>query len=61
MTEKRKKERKIEIQNFEYLENKKSFLDETKSIFHNHLRTVIDKKYEKVSTSFKVLIQMQFG
>ena len=47
MTEKRKKERKIEIQNFEYLENKESFLDETKSIFHNHLRTIIDKKYEK--------------
>ena len=61
MAEKRKKERKIEIPNFEYLENKKSFLDETKSIFHNYLRTIIDKKYEKSEHKFKVLIQMQFG
>ena len=26
------------IQKFEYLEKKKSFLDEIKSIFHNYLR-----------------------
>ena len=30
----REKEGKTEIQKFEYRENKKSFLDETKSIFH---------------------------
>ena len=29
----REKERKMEIQKFEYLENKKSFLDEIKNIF----------------------------
>ena len=29
------------MQNFEYLENEKSFLDETKSIFHNYLRATI--------------------
>ena len=26
---------KMEIQKFEYLENEKSFLDETKNIFHS--------------------------
>ena len=36
-----KKEGKTEIQKFEYLENKKSFLDEAKSIFHNYLRAII--------------------
>ena len=29
------KEWKTEIQKFEYLENEKSFLDETKNIFHS--------------------------
>ena len=29
------KEGKTEIQNFEYLENEKSFLDEMKNIFHS--------------------------
>ena len=29
----REKERKMEIQKFEYLENEKSFLDEIKNIF----------------------------
>ena len=29
------KEGKMEIQKSEYLENEKSFLDETKNIFHN--------------------------
>ena len=32
---KEKKEGKIEIQKFKYLENEKSFIDEIKSIFHN--------------------------
>ena len=36
-----KKERKTEIQKFEYFANEKSFLDEIKSIFRNYLRTVI--------------------
>ena len=35
-----KKERKMEVQKFEYLENKKSFLGEV-SIFRNYLRTII--------------------
>ena len=30
----REKEGKVEIKKFEYLENKKSFLDEIKNIFH---------------------------
>ena len=28
------------MEKFEYLENKKKFLDEIKSIFHNYLRTI---------------------
>ena len=39
MTDKEKDE-KTEIQNFEYLEIKDSFLDEIKSIFHNYLRNI---------------------
>ena len=35
------KKGKTEIQKFEYLENKKSFLDETKSFFHNYLKAAI--------------------
>ena len=31
----------MEIQNFEYLENEKSFLYETKTISHNYLRAII--------------------
>ena len=31
----REKERRTEIEKFEYLENVKSFLDEIKSIFHS--------------------------
>ena len=34
-------QRKSEIQKFEYLENKKNFLDEVKSIFHNYLKAII--------------------
>ena len=33
--------REIEIQKLEYLKNKKNFLDEIKSFFHNYLRTII--------------------
>ena len=33
--------RSSQIQQFEYLENEKSFLDEMKSIFHNYLRDII--------------------
>ena len=32
----RGKEGKTKIQNFEYLENEKSFLDEIKNIFYGH-------------------------
>ena len=35
------KERKVKIQKFEYLENKKSFLDEMKNIFHSFSRAII--------------------
>ena len=35
MAHKEKKERKMEIQKFEYLENEKGFLDEIKNIFHS--------------------------
>ena len=35
MAEREKKKGEPEIQKFEYLENKKRFLDEIKSIFHN--------------------------
>ena len=36
-----RKEGKTEIQKFEYLENEKSFLDETKNIFHSFGRAII--------------------
>ena len=36
-----KKGGKTAIQKFEYLENKKSFLDKIKTIFHNYLRAII--------------------
>ena len=35
MAEMEKKERKTNIQKFEYLEDEKSFLDEIKNIFHS--------------------------
>ena len=31
----------MKIQKFEYLENKKSFLDEIKNIFHKYFRATI--------------------
>ena len=34
-------EEKSEIQKFEYLENEKIFLDETKKFFHNYLGAII--------------------
>ena len=43
----------MEIQEFEYLDNKKSFLDKIKSIFRNYLKVVIwwkKKKNEKEQT-----------
>ena len=36
-----------EIQIFEYLEKKKSYLDEIKNVFHNYLRTIIWWNNEK--------------
>ena len=36
-----KKEGKVQIQKCGYLQNKKSFLDEIKSIFHDYLRATI--------------------
>ena len=40
MPDRKKIEGKLEIRKYEFLENKKSFLDEIKSIFHNYLRAV---------------------
>ena len=40
MADREKKEAKMEIQKFEYLENEKSFLDELKSIFHSFFRVI---------------------
>ena len=42
------KEGRSEIQKIEYLENKKSFLDEIKSIFHSFWRTIIWWKNKKL-------------
>ena len=38
---------KMEIQKFEYLENEKSFLDETKNIFHSFWRPIVWWKIKK--------------
>ena len=35
------------VHKFEYLKNKKNFLDEIKRIFHNYLRAIIWLKNEK--------------
>ena len=37
----RKKEGKLALQKFKYLENEKRFLDKIKSIFHDYLRAII--------------------
>ena len=41
MGDREKKKEKTEVQKSEYLENKKSFLDETKNIFHIFWRAII--------------------
>ena len=41
MADRKKKERKMEIQNFKYLENKNSFLDEIKNMLRSFWRTII--------------------
>ena len=41
MAGREKKEGNTEMQRFEYVENEKSFLNETKSIFHNCLRAIV--------------------
>ena len=41
MTDREKNEGKVETQKFEYLENEKSFLDETKKIFYRFGRPII--------------------
>ena len=55
-------ERKSEIQKFEYLENKKSFLDEIKSIFYNYLRAIIcwKKKKKKKNSRHKFYAILEF-
>ena len=60
MADRKKIEGKLEIRKYEYLENKKSFLDEIKSIFGNCLRAVKkifisgDKNKKRADTSFKL-------
>ena len=41
MANREKNEGKTEIQKLEHLQNKKSFLDEIKSIFHNYITAII--------------------
>ena len=43
-----KKEGKMNIQTFEYLKNKKSFLDELKNIFHSGYQLVKNKNPIKI-------------
>ena len=42
-----KKEGKMQIQKFQYLENEEGMLDEIKIIFHNYLKAIIWWKNEK--------------
>ena len=51
---------KLEIQKFEYLENKKRFLDEIKSIFHNYLRAIFGEKM-KFKTQVKAQVLSSFS
>ena len=52
----------MEIQKFEYLDNKKSFLDKIKTIFRDYLRAVIWRKNEKIAdTIFKVCLRYIFA
>ena len=48
----RVKERKKEMQKFEYLEIEKSFLDEVKGIVHNFLRAIVWQKKTKACCIF---------
>ena len=41
MTNREKKEGKAKIQKFEYLQNKKRFLDEIRRIFQNYLSVIL--------------------
>ena len=41
MVDREKKKGKMKIQKLEYLENKKSFLNEIKNIFHSFFRAII--------------------
>ena len=42
------KESKLTMQKFDYLENKKVFLDKIKSIFHNFDKDFLFVRYRKV-------------
>ena len=57
MADREKKVRKMKIQKFEYLKNKKSFLDEMKNIFHSFWKAIIWWKiniwWKIADTSFK--------
>ena len=51
----RGKKGKMEIQKFEYLVNEQSFLDETKSIFHNYLGLSFGEEMIKIADiGFKI-------
>ena len=46
----------MEIQNFEYLENKESFLDEIKNIFHSFCRAIICCGEKKVAKKLRMQV-----
>ena len=51
-------EGRTEIQKFEYLENKKSLLDEIKSIFHSFWRAIIWWKIELADTRIVMVLKI---
>ena len=54
MTEGEGDEGKSEIQNFEYLENEKNFLDEVKCIFRDYSTIICFNKRKIENISFKL-------
>ena len=51
----------MEIQQFEYFENEKRFLDEIKNFFHNYLRAIIWRKKIKIADlNFKLTLSSVF-
>ena len=64
MANRQKKMGRTDMQEIEYLKNKKSFLDETKSSFHSFSRAIIwltkiKKKMNIADTRFKLTLGQQ--